>query len=230
MSQTTIDPNDLVQRAIKERLMKEDDNYFTTFPLQMMRIATEQIATPSHTIAARKKAWEHMELMAKLMHGQVWRSREDTLRKELVDAVMRIVDERMEGIKETADESAKLLKDTATELGRVADRVDLVAHKTVDPHNYMHPGNMPEEGEILSYAQIAHTSNVIHQFERPKHSAVIQAGRMIDRKFIVRSETDEDWTLSETALLTKANLALDMLLTEEGEDKEAKRVVAVQKV
>lgn len=53
---------------------------------------------------------------------------------------------------------------------------------------------------------------------------------MIDRKFIIRSETADDWTLSEAALLVKANHALDLLLEVEGDDKGARKVIAVQKV
>lgn len=162
-----------------------------------------------------------MEIMAKLMHGQVWRGREDTLRKELVDTIKQKVDEQMEGLKEREDQNNKLLKDMAAVLTRTSDKIDTAVTKLGMQNVYTLPENAPEEGEIpthaLSYAQATQANNIMHQFEHPKHDAVIQAGRMIDRKFIIRSETDNDWTLSETALLTKANLALDLVLSEEGE-------------
>ncbi|KAE9407129.1 hypothetical protein BT96DRAFT_933490 [Gymnopus androsaceus JB14] len=231
MSQPSTDTTDLVQRAIKERLMNENDNYFTTFPAQMLRLAAEQMVTPVPTLMARKKAWEQIEIMAKLLRGQVWRSREDGLREELVKAVMEKVEERIGGVQEWASESTKVLKEAVAELGRVAKKVDAAPGKA---GMQAPPGDAPEEGEIpsypMSYAHAVQTGNITSQIQQPKHNAVIQAGRMIDRKFVIRSETEDDWTLSEAVLLAKANHALELVLAEEGEEKDVKRVVAVQKI
>jgi hypothetical protein len=92
---TDSDTTDLEKRAISKKLMDKDDNYFTTFPTQMIRIVAEMNMTPTPGLAARKKAWEDIEIMAKLMKAKVWTSREKGLQEELVSAVMKAVDEKL---------------------------------------------------------------------------------------------------------------------------------------
>lgn len=86
---------DLEQKAINERLMIEGENYFVAFPTQMICIAKDLSTNTAIGLTARKKAAEKLEIMAKLMKAQVWRSREEDLRKELVAGVMERVDARL---------------------------------------------------------------------------------------------------------------------------------------
>lgn len=87
----------LKKEAITEKLMKEGENCVTVFPVQIMCIATvEQLATsPAPPTTTHKRAWEQMSLMAKLL--QVKAKREGGLKEDLVNGVIEIVDEKLEG-------------------------------------------------------------------------------------------------------------------------------------
>ncbi|KAE9387185.1 hypothetical protein BT96DRAFT_1005363 [Gymnopus androsaceus JB14] len=138
----TKDPNGdtikLENRASSRKLMKENENYFTVFLAQMLRMAAEQLSmTPAPPLLVRKKAWEEIEIMAKLMQGQVWKSREDGLREELVAAVLKAVDEKlvlvdnqMSKVEIWATGSTNKMKTAMEAFEKVADRMEKVAEET----------------------------------------------------------------------------------------------------
>lgn len=236
MSQTSHDSIELEQRAIKERLMSEGDNYFTAFPIQMIRLTSESMATPTPNLATQKKNWKNIETMAKLMQKQVWRSREEGLRDKLVNSIVKKVEERIAGIQDWAKENTKMLQDASAVLASVAElKVEVtrekVSHQT-DPNPVV---NEQEDGEIETrtrlYAQALGAKEIVNQLQRPKHNAAIIASNSKDRRFTLRSDTEIDWDKPEQALMEKANEVLDSILEKDDEAKKGDvKVVAVQKV
>ncbi|KAE9406953.1 hypothetical protein BT96DRAFT_986901 [Gymnopus androsaceus JB14] len=77
-----------------EKLMKMGDDYYKVLPAQMTRIATEQLATPAPPTVARKKAWEQVGLIAKLLQAKAKVGEE--LKEEMVDEIMKKMEAKME--------------------------------------------------------------------------------------------------------------------------------------
>lgn len=214
---TGIDVFDLEQKAVSDSLMMPGDNYYEVFPNQMIRLARDLANTSTMTVLARKKVAEKLETMARLMNAQVWRSREGDLRTELVAGVMEKVEERLN---ETVE--------------RMSVRMEQALMRT---EQWSTPGlaqAVLEEGEIArstkTYAEMAGAQEIVKQLQRPRHDNAITAGRMMDRRFIIRSDKPDDWTLTDQVLLQKAKLALQAVLQAEFEEEGTKEIVAVQKI
>lgn len=112
-----------------------------------------------------------------MMWGQVWRSREDVLRDELVSAVMGKVEEHLLEVKEWMNKNMRVLEKMAMEMRHVAEKVDLAASKVGSQEAYAIPTTATEEGKIpthpFSYAQALQTGIMLSHIQCPKYNAVI---------------------------------------------------------
>ncbi|KAF5392000.1 hypothetical protein D9757_003365 [Collybiopsis confluens] len=223
--ESSMDTSGIEERAIAEGLMKDGDNCFRVLPARMLQLAREQ-GNIGGTTTSRKKAWEKVEVMARLMMQQIWKSTESHLAREL--AV------------EVAGQVERQLKEATDKMEVAGMALEQMVEKMQEAQGL---AGEPEDGEItqnplavpasLSYAQALQAQSFTKAavaLQRPRHEAAIQAGDVADRRFFVRSEAESDWALSELELTKKANIAISKAMEQGEEETEIARVVAVQRL
>lgn len=210
---------ELEEKAIAAGVMKKGDDYLAVFPSAMVKMASENLATPLPSAMMRRKSFETLEIMGRLLQLNEWTDREDRLVNGVVEKVQEIVNKALGAVE------------------RMTEKVDEVMSKVTaaDDNNLQHPPqNTQEDGETYKrpriYASAIGARDVAQQLQCPRHSAAIQAAKMLERRFIVRSDTPSDWDLSEAALLEKANHAIQHAIKETGKEEGIMRAIAVQKI
>ncbi|KAE9384356.1 hypothetical protein BT96DRAFT_950617 [Gymnopus androsaceus JB14] len=220
--------------------MEDGDDYYTAFLTHLLKLAADQLATAPVDVPDKKKAWETVVMMVKLLRWRWTQTTAPAITSQLVEKIVEMVDERIGGAKEWVNEATENLQNASTRLETVAEKFAYLEDKinAFDPTAIiMGPTKtqITEPGEIPTrpmYAQMAgaDASDIAHQLQHPNHSVAIQAGYMNNRRFVVRPEGETDADTSEPILLQKATHALEQLLEAEEEEKGSRQVVVVQKI
>ncbi|KAE9385064.1 hypothetical protein BT96DRAFT_1007418 [Gymnopus androsaceus JB14] len=193
---TEQEKNDIEKRLMQQKLLAEGEDYFKAFPIQLIKIAEQQLKIAVANAPEKKQAWENVMMMAKLMKGRGKQPDDGHLTNEMVDDIVgRVAEKNAEALQRAVDATENFKQAT--------DKLETLAEKLTDFEQKMNPFTLPpnsqtpfstllnnEEGEIPSrptYAQITCTGagDIAQQLQRPKHNAAIQAGHMNDRRFII---------------------------------------------
>lgn len=239
---TEQEKSELERKLVQQRAMMEGEDYLQALPAYLLKLANEQISIAPANLPEKRKAWETVQMIAKLLKWQGTNQTAPTITTQLVEQIAESVGEQIRSTKGWVEDATTQLENVsmrfetmAEKFAALQDKIDAfdpqatARHTTLIENQFNEPGEIPP---IPTYAQIAaaRATDIVQQLQQPQHNAAIQAGSMNDRKFIVRAETDIDNDVTEAVLLQKATHALCEVLEAEGEEKTSRQIVAVQKM
>ncbi|KAJ3899178.1 hypothetical protein F5879DRAFT_1062557 [Lentinula edodes] len=214
--------------------MKKGDNCLTAFPTQLVRLAAEK-TDGSGATASRKKAWEKVGLMGKMLQEMSWKDRTNELKEDIVEHITQKIDNKVLTFKTWVTTA----KNETAEAARMVEKVTEYIKEVVGRLDFnMSNGETAvegKEGEItgsptgtvnLSYAQALQVRNVVNHLQRPKHATAIQASKQMDRRIVVKTGSTLDLALGEAELVAKTNLAVGQV---DGMGEDKVKVIAVSK-
>ncbi|KAJ3886212.1 hypothetical protein GG344DRAFT_69852 [Lentinula edodes] len=180
--------------------------------------------------------WEKVALIGKILQECSFHDRMKHFRDELIEKMEERFDNetcRLEGrVKimrkeaEDASKAAEKLKEKMEELVKdLETRGNAVREELVES----------EDGEVtqtnnnrISYATAAQAKSVVQHIQQPRHSPAIRDAEMRDRRIIIKSDVESDWKLTEKEIVTKANLAMDKMMDDEGVGTKMKVMAATK--
>ncbi|KAJ3724599.1 hypothetical protein C8R42DRAFT_719265 [Lentinula raphanica] len=224
----------LIARTTNLRLLKPGEDCFLALPVQLVRLAAE---ASDGTVATRRANWDKVALIGKILQEISWKDRTEEFRKSTVAGVASILKsdnaatrEMVKALEGETKELAKKLTETTTELKNTVEEMGrTLAQKKNNAAGL-------EEGEILhgtspfTYAQAARAKAGAPVVYGRRPEAAIAASAISDRRFFVKSDSESLWSLTEAELAKKANLTIEKLLEDQGEDKGMVKVIAVVKL